>query len=130
MNRSTFIFAMCGLHFFTAALLLFSAAPMGVTAVRSLAQVFVENRFVLAAIYASAAGLAVWRECRNAKTGRSAWWYVPQLFITTCGAMGALLCIVNGAYADGIQRPMPFIARDQIIYPILAWLYFRSISRP
>lgn len=122
---------MCFLHFLTALLLCLSAAPMGVTAVWALASVVGEYRFVLAALYAFAATLALYRECSpKGLCGRSVVWYLPQLFILVTAALGSLVCIARGAYADGIPRPVPFILRDQIIYPILAGLYFRSIIRP
>lgn len=131
MNRKTFILAMCFLHFLTALLLCLSAAPMQVTAVWALASVVGEYRFVLAALYAGAATLALWRE-RHEQTlcGRSVLWYLPSFFILTTAGIGALVCITRGAYADGVPRPVSFILRDQAIYPILVYLYFRAITRP
>lgn len=130
MNRKTFILAICVLHGLTALLLCLSPAPLGVTSVWALAKVFGDSRFVLAAIYAAATALAVFRESKAASlSGRSVIWYLPQLFIVTVAAFGALVCIAHGAYADGVPRPVAFILRDQAIYPILAFLYFRAISR-
>ena len=130
MNRKTLIASVCFLHFLTALLLCLSPAPLGVTAVWALAAVVGEYRFVLAGIYAIAAALALYREYGEAGIrGRSVVWYLPQLFIVLTAAGGALVCIFRGAYADGVPRPVPFILRDQAIYPILAFLYFRAISR-
>lgn len=129
MNRKTFILAICGLHYLTALLLCLSPAPLNVTAVWALASVLGEHRFVLAAVYATAATLAMYRECSPVGIGRrSIPWYLPQLFIIMTAGIGALVCIARGSYADGVPRPVPFIMRDQAIYPILCFLYFRSIT--
>ena len=128
MNRKTFILAMCFLHYLTALLLCLSPAPMKVTAVWALASVLGEHRFALAGFYAVAATLAMHRECSpDPMSGRSICWYCPQGFILVTAGIGALVCIASGHYADGVPRPVPFILRDQAIYPIMAFLYFRSV---
>ena len=100
-------------------------------AVWALASVFGDHRFVLAGIYAGVAVLAIYRECsEKGLCGRAVGWYLPQAFVVLTGAIGALVCIAHGSYADGVPRSVPFIMRDQAIYPILAFLYFRAISRP
>ena len=129
MNRKVFILGICLLHFLTAALLCISPAPMGVTAVRAVALVFGEHRFLLAALYFTAAALALHRELRPIKCGRSVWWYLPSLYIVISAAIGALVCIAQGSYADGVQRPVAFILRDQFIYILVAAGYSISISR-
>ena len=129
MNRTIFIVAICFLELLTSMLLFISPAPMNVTAISTLAKVFGENRFVLSAIYAVAPALALYREFATEKTGRSVFWYLPQMFLVMTAGIGAILCITQGMYADGIARPIPFIMRDQAIYPILVVLYFISISR-
>lgn len=128
MNRKTLILSVCFLHYLTALLLCLSPAPMGVTAVWALASVLGENRFMLAVFYAIAATLAMHRECSPVPmTGRSIFFYCPQGFLVIIAALGALVCIVSGHYADGVPRPVPFILRDQVIYAIMAFLYLMSI---
>jgi len=48
---------------------------------------------------------------------------LPQQLLLIFSAISAIVSISTGMYADGVVRPVSFIAMDQVIYILLAILY-------
>ena len=129
MSR-TIVIAVSFLHVFRAAMLCISATPMNVTTVHSLSWLTGENRAIIVAVYLLAATLALYREFCPVPSARfTTLWFLPQFSIVLMAGIGAVLFSLRGSYADGVPRSIPFIAADQIIYPVLTWVYYHVLSR-
>ena len=124
------ILAVSFLHAFRAAMLCVSESPMNVTTIHALSWLVGSHRGILVTVYLTATMLALYREFHPLPVSRfTSLWFLPQFTIVLMAAIGAMLFSARGSYADGVPRPIPFIAADQIIYPVLAWIYYNAISR-
>ena len=129
MNRRTFIVGVCVLHSIRAGCLLWSAAPLGVTSLNAISSIF-GNRYNCALALFCATVMALYGEFHGTKEkASSVLWFLPQGFIITLSAIGALVCICSGMYADKVPRPVEFVMADQVIYLLLFLGYYRAISR-
>jgi hypothetical protein len=68
---------------------------------------------------ALAAGASLHRPWRS-------WAYWPQQLLLVVAAIGALVAVVMGNYADGVVRPTMFIATDQL--PVMLMPIFHAIA--
>jgi hypothetical protein len=68
---------------------------------------------------ALAAGACLHRPWRS-------WAYWPQQLLLVVAAVGALVAVVMGNYADGVVRPTLFIATDQL--PVMLLPIFHAVA--
>src|SRR3954451_8360464 len=54
------------------------------------------------------------------------WAYWPQQLLLVVAAIGALVAVVMGNYADGVVRPTLFIATDQL--PVMLMPIFHAVA--
>jgi hypothetical protein len=55
------------------------------------------------------------------------WAYWPQQLLLVVAAVGALVAVVMGNYADGTVRPTLFIATDQLLVMLLPFFHALAI---
>ena len=54
------------------------------------------------------------------------WAYWPQQLLLVVAAIGALVAVVMGKYADGVFRPTLFITTDQL--PVMLLPFFHALA--
>lgn len=98
-------------HLTWAITLLISASPANITALADLATVGLHH-YTLSGICAFAALAALFSD----KLTSQLWQVVsllPQQTLLIFGAWGSLEAIMSGSFADGVKRPVEFLAADQ-----------------
>jgi hypothetical protein len=98
------------LHTLWGVLLLLDQAPYGATATHIYAGV---PRFLMAALFFAASGLAVYGVTRPHPTWQSLASLLPQQGLLTVSAYAALMAVILSRYGDGVLRPRLFILADQ-----------------
>jgi hypothetical protein len=119
--RDTWIFWFAtALHSLWAVILLRAGDEVLATPLASLLQ---PGPDVAAACLAMATILAIW-----GLVGDGPWWsFVPQHALLMLSAMDSGWAILQGEYADGIARPVAFIAADQLPTILIASCYTLAV---
>ena len=99
-----------------------------IAALLTMRDVFGSGR-TLGSVFLLASGLASlalwWRQHRAAS-----WLLLPQLALLLLSARDGLACAWAGQYADDAIYPWAFILKDQLIYALVAGLYFVGVLSP
>jgi hypothetical protein len=98
------------LHMLWGVLLLINQVPYGATAIHIYAGV---PRFLMAAVFLTASGLAVYGVTRPYPTSQGLASLLPQQGLLTVSAYAALVAVILSRYGDGVPRPRLFILADQ-----------------
>ena len=99
------------LHVCWGLVLMLSPDAVGVTAIAPLAAFLPRWPLAVAFLFiGSAAGLCTLPRWRRL----AVWLAMPQQVVLTISAIGAILCVMSGSYADLEPRPRLFILADQL----------------
>ena len=115
VNRQWIIWYAVALHLWWSVMLILSPSPCNITAIA-----FLHNRFNLSrtgmAILFSLVAMIAWTALLEivpiSRFMRIAL-LIPQQFMLLLSAGGAIQAMIRSSFADGVQRPWPFIASDQ-----------------
>jgi hypothetical protein len=98
------------LHTLWGVLLLINQVPYGATAIHIYGGV---PRYLMAALFFAASGLAVYGVTRPHPTWQSLASLLPQQGLLTVSAYAAFVAVIISRYGDGVLRPRVFILADQ-----------------
>lgn len=115
------------LHFIWGFLILLSPEPLGVSPLHGLQQVF-HDRYVLATVYIVASTMATAALFFNMRGVQGFLMVAPQQAILLITAGFILQLITNGQYPDGVQRAPVFLAADQLLYVIIAFVHTVGVT--
>lgn len=111
------------LHLWWSALLLFSETPLNITALHSTSVKLKLSALPLSFLFfgvSLSSIISLWKETSKLTTIGM----LPQQFLLMLSAEGAVQCIINSQFADGVIRPWPFIAADQ--FPAILTALFHT----
>ena len=116
MNRNIVILLASAMHLSWAAALLF--APLHTTGIELVLDLSFGSH-IIAAIFCAAVSLTAVAAifCRNLTL--CVFLVLPQQFLLIASAIGAILCVIDGEFADGAVYPRPFIFVDQVYLVLL-----------
>ena len=110
-------------HLITGVVLIADPDAGASTGPSSVVQLFFDSSLLAGIAMLVAAGLAIgahlYRPWRS-------WAYWPQQLLLVVAAIGALVAVVMGTYADGVARPTLFIATDQL--PVMLMPIFHAFA--
>ena len=110
-------------HVITGAVLIANPDAGASTGPSSVVQLFFDSSLLAGVAMLIAAGLAIVAHLH--RPWRS-WAYWPQQLLLVVAAVGALVAVVMGNYADGVVRPTLFIATDQL--PVMLMPFFHALA--
>ena len=110
-------------HVITGIVLILNPDAGASTGPSSVVQLFFDSSLLAGVAMLIAAALAtgahLYRPWRS-------WAYWPQQLLLVVAAIGALVAVVMGNYADGVVRPTLFIATDQL--PVMLMPIFHAVA--
>lgn len=110
-------------HLITGVVLILNPDAGASTGPSSVVQLLFDSTLLAGLAMLVAAGLAIaahlYRPLRS-------WAYLPQQLLLVVAALGALVAVVMGNYADGVVRPTLFIATDQL--PVMLMPIFHALA--
>lgn len=112
LKHQWIIWLAIGTHALWGALLLASEDVLWITAIHHTAALGF-GRWSLACLYLAVAGLSLFGLVKKLRPQVALLLMLPQQFVLTFSAIGAIGSIVASQFADGVIRPRAFIAADQ-----------------
>jgi len=79
------------------------------------------SAMLTASVLSLVAGIALIGLVIVDSAGMKIWFLLPQQLVLGISAAGSAIAIANSHYADGVPRPMTFIAADQLAV-LLTWV--------
>jgi hypothetical protein len=125
MRHSWIILYATILHWIWGIMLLSSNAPINVTAISSITKVGLTSPASIGTFCLTASFLALLGMFSPKPIG--AIFFIPQQLILVVSAFGAIMAMSNGSYADGVQRPVPFLIADQAPAVVGAFCHFMGV---
>jgi len=113
------------LHWVWGIMLLSSNSPLNITAIHAMTQMHMSSAPVVGILYLLSALLAVVALAAPRIVG--AILLIPQQLLLTVSAIGALMAMFSGSFADGVIRPIPFLVADQAPAVVAAVCHFLSV---
>jgi hypothetical protein len=103
-------------HLITGVVLILDPDAGASTGPSSVVQLFFDSSPLAGVAMVFAAALAI---AAHLHRPLRSWAYWPQQLLLVVAAVGALVAVVMGNYADGVMRPTLFIATDQLLVMLL-----------
>jgi hypothetical protein len=103
-------------HLITGVVLIIDPDAGASTGPSSVVQLLFDSNLVAGIAMLVAAALAI---AAHIHRPFRSWAYWPQQLLLVVAAIGALVAVVMGNYADGVSRPTLFIATDQLLVMLL-----------
>jgi len=110
-------------HVITGVVLIINPDAGASTGPSSVVQLFFDSSLLAGIVMLIAAGLAM---AAHLHRPLRSWAYWPQQLLLVVAAVGALVAVVMGNYADGTVRPTLFIATDQL--PVMLLPFFHALA--
>jgi hypothetical protein len=117
------IFFAIVVHVITGVVLLVDPDAAASTGPSSVVQLLFDSSLLAGVAMLIAAALAIAAHFHRALRS---WAYWPQQMLLVVAAIGALVAVVMGTYADGTVRPTLFIATDQL--PVMLLPFFHALA--
>lgn len=125
-NSWTVWYVIC-LHWVWGALLLSSPAPLNITAINSLTHFGFVSAPYVGILFLTVAFLAA--ISRATPKAVSIFFILPQQLVLFVSAIGAVSAMTTGTFADGVERPIPFLIADQAPAVLIALFHITSVYK-